>query len=99
MPAALKSAGGGMRLSLLFDDPAAKAAVTAAENDAIERMSRLTPRERQVLLMITDGLLNKQTAHELGVSARTVENHRLRLMEKTGVKTMAQLVRLSLLAG
>jgi FixJ family two-component response regulator len=88
-----------MKLSRLFDDPAAKAAIEAAEKDAIERMSRLTARERQVLLMITDGLLNKQTAHELGVSKRTIENHRLRMMEKIGVKTFAQLVRLTIIAG
>ncbi len=88
-----------MKLSRLFDDPAARSAVSAAEDDAAERMSRLTARERQVLLMITDGLLNKQTAHELGVSQRTIENHRLRMMEKTGVRTFAQLVRLTIIAG
>lgn len=88
-----------MRLSRLFDDPAARAAVEAAEQDAIERLSRLTPREREVLLMITDGYLNKQTAHELGVSLRTIENHRLRLMEKIDVRTFAQLVRLTIIAG
>ncbi len=88
-----------MRLSLLFDDPAARATVAAAEEDATERLGRLTPREREVLLMITDGYLNKQTAHELGVSHRTIENHRLRLMEKTGVRTFAQLVRLTIIAG
>lgn len=88
-----------MKLSRLFDDPTVKAAVAAAEDDAIERMGRLTPRERQVLLMMTDGYLNKQTAHELGVSPRTIENHRHRLMEKIGVRTFAQLVRLTIIAG
>lgn len=88
-----------MRLSRLFDDAATKAAVDAAETDAVERLSRLTPRELQVLLMMTDGLLNKQAAHELGVSPRTVENHRQRLMEKIGVRTFAQLVRLTIIAG
>jgi FixJ family two-component response regulator len=87
-----------MKLSRLFDDPAARSAVSAAEDDAAERMSRLTARERQVLAMITDGMLNKQAAHELGVSRRTIENHRLKLMEKTGVKTFSQLIRLTMIA-
>jgi two-component system response regulator FixJ len=88
-----------MRLSNLFDDPTAKLAVANAEDDAIERYGRLTARERQVLLLITDGRLNKETAHELGISPQTVENHRQRLIEKVGVRTMAQLVRLTILAG
>jgi FixJ family two-component response regulator len=88
-----------MKLAILFDDPAAKLAVANAEADAAERYGRLTVREREVLALITDGRLNKETAHELGISPRTVENHRQRLMEKVGVKTMAQLVRLAILAG
>jgi len=87
-----------MKLSDLIDDPIAKAAIANAEADAAERCGRLTPREREVLALITDGRLNKETAHELKISPRTVENHRLRLMEKVGVKTMAQLVRLTILA-
>jgi two-component system response regulator FixJ len=88
-----------MRLHRLIDDPLAKKIVADAESNAAERLARLTPREREVLIMITDGYLNKQTAHELGITQRTVENHRLRLIEKTGVKTFAQLVRLVILAG
>lgn len=88
-----------MQLSRLFDDPVAKAAVVAAETDAVSRIGRLTPREREILLLITDGLLNKQMAHELGISQRTIENHRLRVMDKVGVKTMAQLVRITIIAG
>jgi|DEB0MinimDraft_3_1074331.scaffolds.fasta_scaffold25212_1 two-component system response regulator FixJ len=88
-----------MRVSHLFDHPGAKAIIAEAEADAAERFGRLTAREREVLALITDGRLNKETAHELGISPRTVENHRLRLMEKVGVKTFAQLVRLTILAG
>ena len=88
-----------MRLSTLFDDPTVKAVVESAEREAVERFNRLTPREREVLHLITNGNLNKQVAHELGVSPRTVENHRLRLMEKIGCKTVSQLVRLTIIAG
>lgn len=87
-----------MRLSSLFDDPIVKKTVAAAELDAISRYNQLTLRQKQILAMITDGLLNKQTAHELGISQRTVENHRLELMKRVGVKTMTQLVRLRILA-
>jgi two-component system response regulator FixJ len=89
-----------MRLDWLFvDDPIALSAVEAAIADANERLNRLTPREREVLLLVTNGHLNKQVAHELGVSPRTIENHRLRLMEKVGARTLAQLVRITILAG
>lgn len=87
-----------MRLSSLFDDPIVKKTVAAAEVDAIERYNQLTQRQKQILAMITDGLLNKQTASELGISQRTVEVHRLELMRRVGVKTMSQLVRLRILA-
>ena len=89
-----------MRLDWLFvDDPIALSAVEAAIADASERLNRLTPREREVLLLVTNGHLNKQVAHELGVSPRTIENHRQRLMEKVGARTLAQLVRITILAG
>jgi two-component system response regulator FixJ len=88
-----------MRISSLFDDPTVKRFVASAEDDAVERINRLTEREKQILALITDGKLNKVTAHILGISQRTVENHRLRLMEKVGVKSPAQLVRLTILAG
>ncbi len=88
-----------MRLHHLFDDPSTRRVVANAENDAIERMARLTPRQRQILDLIVDGRLNKVAAQELGISTRTLENHRSELIARTGVKNFAELVRLAILAG
>lgn len=56
----------------------------------------LTPRERQVLGLMTRGKANKVMAAELGVSQRTVEIHRARVMDKTGAASLAQLVRMAM---
>lgn len=54
---------------------------------------QLTPREREVLQLITDGRSNKETGRELGISPRTVEVHRARVMEKIGARNTAELIR------
>ncbi|MGP8032962.1 MAG: response regulator transcription factor [Steroidobacteraceae bacterium] len=59
-----------------------------------ERLDSLTPREREVLSLMTRGKPNKVMAAELGVSQRTVEIHRARVMEKSGAASLAQLVRM-----
>jgi FixJ family two-component response regulator len=59
-----------------------------------ERLESLTPREREVLVLMTRGKPNKVMAAELGVSQRTVEIHRARVMEKSGAASLAQLVRM-----
>jgi two-component system, LuxR family, response regulator FixJ len=59
-----------------------------------ERIGSLTPREREVLTLIAQGKPNKVMAAELGVSQRTVEIHRARVMEKSGAASLAQLVRM-----
>jgi two-component system response regulator FixJ len=59
-----------------------------------ERLESLTPREREVLGLVTSGKPNKVMAADLGVSQRTVEIHRARVMEKMGVSSLAQLVRM-----
>ena len=66
------------------------------------RLSRLTPREREVLAMLVRGKLHKQIAHELGTAERTVKLHRHNLMQKFDVRSLAELAviaeRLGLLA-
>jgi two-component system response regulator FixJ len=59
-----------------------------------ERFNSLTPREQDVLRLMTRGMPNKVMAAELGVSQRTVEIHRARVMEKSGAASLAQLVRM-----
>lgn len=55
---------------------------------------QLSPREREVLSLMTKGIHNRTIADELGISARTVEVHKARVMEKLGVKNIVDLVRL-----
>jgi two-component system, LuxR family, response regulator FixJ len=59
-----------------------------------ERFESLTPREREVLALVASGKPNKVMAADLGLSQRTVEIHRARVMEKMGVSSLAQLVRI-----
>jgi FixJ family two-component response regulator len=58
-------------------------------------LAKLTPREREVLTHVIAGQLNKQIAHDLGLVLNTVKVHRGRVMEKMGVKSIAELVRLA----
>jgi FixJ family two-component response regulator len=69
-----------------------------AEREAIERLQRLTGRERQVLELIVAGRLNKQIADDLDISIKTVEAHRANIMTKIGARTMADLMRIALQA-
>jgi len=58
--------------------------------------SQLTPREREVLQLITNGQSNKEAGRELGISPRTIEVHRARVMEKLGARNTADLLRIVL---
>jgi FixJ family two-component response regulator len=64
-----------------------------------DRMSRLTPREREVLTHVVAGRLNKQIAADLGTVEKTIKLHRGRMMHKVGVRTVADLVRIAERAG
>lgn len=59
----------------------------------------LTPREREVLAQIASGASNKEAGRHLGISPRTIEVHRARIMEKLGAKNAADLVRIVLTEG
>jgi FixJ family two-component response regulator len=63
------------------------------------RLDTLTPREFEVLEFVIAGLLNKQIGAELGVAEKTIKVHRGHMMEKLGVKSVAELVRLAEKAG
>ena len=68
-----------------------------AEKDLIlGRIASLTPRERQVMDLVVAGLANKNVAGRLGVSRRTVEIHRARVMAKMQATSLAHLVRMAM---
>lgn len=78
----------------------AKARAELEKHDRIRsRLDSLTPREREVLTLMVQGKPNKIMAHELGVSQRTLEIHRARVMEKSGAASLAQLIRMVMDAG
>jgi len=60
-----------------------------------QRYRHLSPREREVMRRVVQGLLNKQAANELGVSPKTVELHRANAMQKMGATSFAELVRMA----
>jgi two-component system CheB/CheR fusion protein len=70
----------------------------AQQNDAEGRIADLTPRERQVMALVVAGHGSKRIAANLGISHRTVENHRASIMKTTGAKSLPALVRLALTA-
>ena len=71
--------------------------VAEMNRSEIERLlARLTPREQEVMARVVAGQHNRDIAAELGISARTVEVHKARMMDKLGVNNVADLVRLNL---
>jgi len=66
---------------------------TQTDRAARERLQQLSPREREVLARIIEGLSNKAIARALDLSPRTVETHRAHVFEKLGADSLAQLVR------
>jgi two-component system, LuxR family, response regulator FixJ len=80
--------------AILKDDELRK---SLGENSRIRsHLESLTPREREVLDLMTKGKQNKEIGQDLGVSPRTVEIHRARVMEKMGAHSIAELVRMML---
>ena len=66
--------------------------------DAVQRVATLSPREREVLDGLLAGRPNKLIAFDLGISVRTVEVHRARMMERLGMRQLADVIRLGVIA-
>ncbi|HUX72732.1 MAG TPA: response regulator transcription factor [Steroidobacteraceae bacterium] len=66
----------------------------ARRAEVVRKLETLTPRERQVMDLVVDGGANKVIAIDLGLSERTVEIHRAKVMEKMGARSVAHLVKL-----
>jgi len=64
-----------------------------------QRFATLSPREQQVMLLVTSGKMNKQVAGDLGISEITVKIHRGAAMRKMGARTLADLVRMAEVVG
>ena len=77
-----------------LDRDARARAARMAHEDVEARFASLTARERQVCDLVAAGLLNKQAAFDLGITEKTVKVHRARVMQKLGVDSLADLVRL-----
>jgi FixJ family two-component response regulator len=60
-----------------------------------ERYEQLTPREREVMALVTAGMLNKQAAGELATTERTIKFHRANIMQKMRAESLADLVRMA----
>lgn len=65
--------------------------------EAFPALQQLTPREREVMAFIVDGMHNREIAAKLSISVRTVEVHKTRIIGKLGVRSVADLVKISLL--
>ena len=87
-----------MRISHLFTDPVAREVVQMAEENARKRIEGLTPQQMVVLGHIIEGKMNKVIAHEMGLSVRTVENHRAEITNRLNVKSVSEMSRLVMLA-
>jgi two-component system response regulator FixJ len=89
----------GMLLDSVRD--ASQRAAASGEHKAVvadteRRRSTLTSRETEVLALLMDGHLNKVIAAKLGMSTRTTEHHRARIMEKMGARSLSQLIKILL---
>ncbi len=86
-------------LEAAFSHQAASRAAAQRKEQAISMLEQLSPRERDVLMGLIDGQSNKVIAHDLDISPRTVEIYRAKLMEKLGVRSLSEALRIAFSAG
>ncbi|WP_395391330.1 response regulator [Novosphingobium sp. BL-8A] len=86
-------------LEAAFSHQAASRAAAQRKEQAITMLEQLSPRERDVLMGLIDGQSNKVIAHDLDISPRTVEIYRAKLMEKLGVRSLSEALRIAFSAG
>ena len=81
-----------------FSREAATRGQLRRQQEGLDLLRTLTPREREVMQLVVTGRHNRDIAPVLGISVRTVEVHKARVMDKLGVDNVADLVRISMLA-
>ncbi len=86
-----------LQRAIEYDEDCRKTQVLV--DDVRHKVSRLTPRENEVMKFVLRSTQNKVIANELGISIKTVELHRANLMAKMDVASPAELVRLAMIAG
>jgi FixJ family two-component response regulator len=108
---AIKAGAADFLTKPVTPDALAHAVRTAFDNDAADRVARaeratlerrlaaLTGREREVLVAVAKGRLNKQIAGDLGIVEQTVKFHRARIMERTQARTAAELMNIAATLG
>lgn len=89
----------GDAVSRVLEGGSNRSAVPPVSAVAVAKVLTLTPRQRDVLRGVMAGKLNKTIAHELGLSARTVEGHRAAIMMRTGTRCLSDLIRIGVAAG
>ncbi len=82
-----------------FEQPKDIVQSTERRDDAAAKIALLTARQHQIMDMVLSGQASKNIAADLGISQRTVENHRASIMQKTNTRSIPELVRLALTAG
>ena len=82
-------------VTLAIETDRTRRARTHASSDVRDRFERLSPREREVMTLVTRGLMNKQVAGDLGLSEITVKLYRGQAMRKMGATSLADLVRMA----
>jgi FixJ family two-component response regulator len=82
-------------INVAIERDEARWAAKVASADLKRKFESLSPREREVMLLVTAGKMNKQVAGDLGLSEVTVKIHRGSVMRKMGVRTLADLVRMA----